>query len=231
MKVVTVSDLHGILPKIPEADLLIIAGDICPVYDHTFFWQNKWLITVFKPWLLANPVKSTVGVWGNHDLIAEKHTPPNLPWHVLTDEMVKLFGLRIYGLPWQRRFYDWAFNLDEPELSQKYEAIPECDIIVSHGPAYGYGDKTPRELTGCQTFTRRIDELQPQLVVTGHIHCDPGVWKRGETTIVNATLVDEQYREANPPRVFDIYPRSVCECGGRANDWHSHASDCPVIAA
>lgn len=227
MRVVAVSDLHGYLPLIPECDLLIVAGDICPTDNHKLWYQSVWLTSVFKPWLREAPAKNIVGVWGNHDWIGEKNYP-DLPWHILTDDLVEIDGFRIYGLPWQKRFCDWAFNLDELELSQKYEAIPQCDIIVSHGPAYGYGDRTPTELTGSQTLLRRIDEIKPQLVVTGHIHCDPGVWQRGETTIVNATMLNDNYKVAHKPYIFHVTHK--CECGGHANDWHSHASDCPVIA-
>jgi hypothetical protein len=213
MKVVAISDLHGQLPEIPECDLLIIAGDICPVEDHRLFYQDIWLRRVFNPWLQAQPANWIVGVWGNHDWIGEKVPNPDIDCTFLTDAGTIIYhgdkSYRIYGLPWQKRFCDWAFNLDEPELNLKYEAIPECEIIISHGPAYGYGDKAPRsgggfELTGSMAFVKRIDEIKPKLVVTGHIHCDPGVWKRGETIICNATLLDNRYRVANEPRVFDV---------------------------
>ena len=135
--------------------------------------------------------------------IGEKQ-PPELPWTVLTDELTQVDGLRVYGLPWQMRFNDWAFNLDTPELNLKYESIPQCDIIVSHGPPYGYGDRTSRELTGSQAFLKRIDEIEPKLVVYGHIHCDPGVWTRGKTTLANVTLLNDQYQMVNKPKVFEL---------------------------
>ena len=47
--------------------------------------------------------------------------------------------------PWQPRFNDWAFNLDRgrKELAARWDAIPDdADIVVTHGPAYGFGDLT-----------------------------------------------------------------------------------------
>lgn len=212
MKVVAISDLHGQLPKIPECDLLLIAGDICPVWEHDVFFQQHWLKHVFNPWLKEQPANWVVACWGNHDWIGVEFPNIELECTVLTDAGSIIYhgdkSYRIWGTPWQRRFHDWAFNLDEPELNLKYEAIPECDIIISHGPAYGYGDRAPRkggyERVGSMVFTKRIDEIKPKLVVTGHIHSDPGIWTRGGTIICNATMVNEQYQMVYEPRVFEI---------------------------
>ena len=66
MKIVAISDLHGQLPTVPECDLLLIAGDICPVHNHKLFYQDIWLRSVFAAWLRQQRAKRIIGVWGNH---------------------------------------------------------------------------------------------------------------------------------------------------------------------
>lgn len=209
MKIVCTSDLHGHLPVIPECDLLLIAGDVCPVTNHRLEYQRQWLDTTYRRWLKSCPARKIVGVWGNHDGIAQQRPEwvPELPWTVLIDELLEWEGVRIYGLPWQLRFYDWAFNLDEPALSEKYRRIPDCDVIVSHGPPRGFGDLTvDGEQTGCQAFSDKIEEICPALVVWGHIHEAAGQWDHPTTLskLVNASYLNERYRVANRPTVVEL---------------------------
>lgn len=212
MKIVAISDLHGHLPQTPDCDILLIAGDICPTSDHTIAYQRHWLRNKFARWLDRQPAKHKVGVLGNHDLVGEREpqTGYMLPWHYLQDSMVEIMGLKIYGLPWQKRFCDWAFNLDEQDLAKKYDAIPQCDVIVSHGPPFGLGDRAPRseppgyEDTGCPAFTRRIGEIKPKLVVFGHIHEGAGRWEYEGTTLANVTHLDANYKPVYPAHEFEI---------------------------
>src|SRR4051794_16941429 len=139
--ILAVSDLHGHLPAIPECDILLIAGDICPYSQVSL--QAGWLQDAFNHWLEGIPAREVVAVAGNHDWVFARapHLVPRLRWHYLEDRGVELFGLRIYGTPWQPRFHNWAFNLDEPELEFKFNGIPAgTDIVVSHSAPFGFGD-------------------------------------------------------------------------------------------
>lgn len=212
MKIVAISDLHGQLPEIPPCDLLLIAGDICPVTDHGVAYQADWLDTEFRRWLRSlTHVGHVVGVAGNHDFIFERAPqllPRDLPWTYLQDELTEVAGLRIWGTPWQPWFFDWAFNGRPDELKERWALIPDAvDVIVVHGPPHGYGDGVPRyervENTGCPHLLRRIEDIKPRLVVFGHIHEGRGQWQHGPTTLANVTIVDEGYAHVYPPWTFE----------------------------
>ena len=124
MKIVAIADLHGVLPTIPACDLLLIAGDICPVTNHGVEFQADWLNTVFRSWLRSlTHVHHIVGIAGNHDFVFERMpelVPRDLPWTYLQDELAEVAGLRIWGTPWQPWFFDWAFNGRPEELKAKW---------------------------------------------------------------------------------------------------------------
>ena len=213
MKIVAIADLHGILPEIPACDLLLIAGDICPVKNHGIEFQANWLDTDFRRWLRSlTHVRQIVAVAGNHDFIFEwalELVPRDLPWVYLQDARVEVAGLRIWGTPWQPWFFDWAFNGRPEELKQKWALMPDkLDVIVVHGPPRGYGDAVPRrdhvEHTGCPHLLQRIEEIKPRLVVYGHIHEGRGQWQLGPTTLANVTLLDGGYNHVYPPWMFEL---------------------------
>ncbi len=213
IRIVAVSDLHGYLPVIPPCDLCIIAGDICPTTDHSVRFQKTWLDTVFRDWLTEIPAQQVVGIAGNHDLIFEAAPSyiPLLPWTYLQDSGTEHKGLKIWGTPWQPFFHDWAFNLYERQLCEKWEMIPrDTDILVVHGPPLGFGDNAPRENkkgfehTGSIGLRIRIEEIKPKLVIFGHIHEGRGEWDLGPTKLANVTVVNGNYNHVYSPWEFEL---------------------------
>lgn len=213
MKIVAVSDQHGHLPDIPACDLLLLAGDLCPATDHGLEFQRRWLDTRFRRWLAGVPAEKVIGIAGNHDFIFEQApeaVPADLPWTYLQDSQCVWRDLRIWGTPWQPWFFDWAFNGDPALLEKKWELIPhDTDILVVHGPPRGYGDAVPRgngviENTGCPCLLARIEQVQPRLVVFGHIHEGRGEWRLGPTTLANVTLLDVEYCVRHAPWVCEL---------------------------
>ena len=226
IRVIAFSDNHGMLPPaIPECDILLIAGDIAPTPRSTAymgmtekcFIQAEWLRNTFKPWLEAQPVKHTVAVWGNHDWIGENRpdmVPTGIPWTVLTDAGTEIMGLKIWGTPWQPRFWDWAFNLDEPDLVPKWEMIPEgTDILVTHGPPNTFGDLTEdyasktMQNVGSPSLLKRLLVVRPQLHVFGHIHSGAGRFGLYGSQLANVSLVNERYQMVREPQLFALTPR------------------------
>jgi predicted phosphodiesterase len=221
LRIVCISDLHGHLPEIPECDILLISGDICPVREHNLFFQELWLRTNFATWRTAQPAKHCIFCAGNHDFVFEKmqggygHNVVdcgmyNNPTYMryLQDSGVECCGLKIWGSPWQRPFGGWAFNMPEADMQKKWERVPDVDIVISHGPPYGYGDvgENNEDLgtvyparSGSESFTRYIRLAQPKLVVYGHIHHGYGKYKIDNSHLVNASYVNDYYQPVNLP--------------------------------
>jgi hypothetical protein len=103
-----------------------------------------------------------------HDWVAHR-TPqllPNLPAHVLVDNVVTVEGLKIYGSPFSPYFRDWAFNappLDDGGdefMDRKFSRIPDdTDIFIIHGPPMGYGDSVSRHERVREQFTKTYGNL------------------------------------------------------------------------
>lgn len=211
LKIVATSDFHGYLPDIPECDLLLIAGDICPVWNHDRAFQMDWLRWQFSPWMKKQPAKEIVWVGGNHDFVLEharRFKIDDLGGTYLYNESAEVLGSKIWGSPLSPTFGKWAFMYDDELLWDYWQKIPEdTEIIVVHGPPFGYGDKTlgymgsPPINVGSRSLRNRINEL-PNLkfVVCGHIHPDYGTHLTLQgVKVINATHVDDKYDPVNLP--------------------------------
>lgn len=215
MKICVTSDTHGFLPKIPECDIFMHAGDICPVINHRITYQKHFIHNDLLSWFNKKiPSKHNVFTPGNHDYIFEKH-PEFIPtmWkaHCLIDQFVEIEGLKIWGSPWQTWFRDWAFNAPkeggEEFLDKIYSKIPDdTDIIITHGPPYGLGDKTDRgDHTGSHSLLKAMERIKPKFVITGHIHSAVGSYRFGDTTqVINASYLNERYLPHTQPIMLEI---------------------------
>lgn len=199
MRVVCLSDTHsqlgGVLPRIPEGDILIHAGDLTWQGTPDQIGQEiRHLAT------LSERFNAVIAIPGNHDFGFEdsgnfevyRKYAENLGVTILNDTSTTVNGYNIYGSPWQPWFLDWAFNFPNPHTTAngidhkgeaayaaiaKWAQIPDdTNILVTHGPpegildrAHGYGPQDNR--TGCPYLMERITRLESlRLHVFGHIH-------------------------------------------------------------
>jgi Icc-related predicted phosphoesterase len=212
------SDCHGNLNfKVPESDLLLIAGDLCPASHNSHLsidLQANWLNYNFREWLLNQPIKECVCVSGNHDWIWEV-APDRVPkmnkkFHYIEDEIIEIIGLKIYGTPVQPSFNNWAFNREEKSLQKYWNNIPKgLDILLLHCPPYGVLDKTKHpnyesKRIGSKSLLKKIEEVKPKLVVFGHNHADHGIVEKNDVKYINASLVNEQYEMIREPITIEI---------------------------
>jgi predicted phosphodiesterase len=206
VRVVCLSDTHdqhgGI--TVPDGDLLVHAGDAT-------LRGTRAQIEAFDAWLAGLPHPHKVLIAGNHDFAFERD-PAAPSWirsaTYLEDQGVVVGGLRIWGSPWQPRFFDWAFNLDRgAPLAAVWAKIPgDTDVLITHGPPRGILDCTSRgEAVGCDDLLREVlERVRPRLHVFGHIHEAHGREERDGITFVNASICDLRHSPVHPPIVVDL---------------------------
>lgn len=215
MKIAVTSDIHGQIKNlsIPECDILLIAGDIGN-HGKQIYKDSNWLAYDFNPWLNEQPAKHIVMTPGNHDVVFD-YAPslvPELDCHVLIDEMIEIEGIKIYGSPWSREFYNWGFNLSEEKLKLVWDKIPEgLDFLLIHSPPYGIMDMTqhpryPSRRIGSPSLLEKIKEVRPKYVIFGHNHGQPGTVVEDGITFINATMLDDSLTGmvANPPTIIEV---------------------------
>lgn len=123
----------------------------------------------------------------------------------LIDSSFETRGIKFWGSPWQPPFRNWTFNLPEAGLAQKVAQIPaDTDVLISHGPPYEYGDLVIDGLDGhlgSAALSRALNKRHLPLVVCGHIHIGHGIYKmdKSDTIVVNASCLDERYRQVYKP--------------------------------
>lgn len=134
----------------------------------------------------------------------------------LQDSGTTVYGLRIYGSPWQPQFCNWGFNLDSLEkLRTVWSLIPDgTDVLMTHGPPKGRGDITEWEVhAGCPELLNAVQQrIRPKFHVFGHIHegrdpaynKDEGLSTDGVTTYINASILNRSYKLVFLPVIFDI---------------------------
>lgn len=206
MRIVLLSDTHGLHGQVsvPAGDLLIHAGDLTrhgtleELADANAFLED-----------LPHPEKLVIA--GNRDFCLQRQNEESriilTGARYLEDEEIQIGNLRIYGSPWQPPFLNMAFNLPRGEpLREKWNRIPDgIDILVTHTPPMGVGDRTRiGSHVGCQDLLMAVRRLQPKIHVFGHIHEAYGRYQEAPILCVNASVVDAAMRVKNPPIVVDL---------------------------
>jgi len=221
MIITFISDTHtkhkAVTPELPGGDLLIHAGDLtsrgykqeikefCEWFDELDNYDHKIFIPGNHDFGFQDSPDATSEIVNSYKWITFLQDN----WIYVGEDHTKL--TKIYGSPWQPEFYNWAFNLPRKgwQLKEKWDAIHnDTDILVTHGPAYGYVDQVigrPEHL-GCELLAERIKEFKPKIHVCGHIHSGRGYVFDGNTHYINASVLDERYNNFYKPLTCDWDP-------------------------
>jgi Icc-related predicted phosphoesterase len=217
-KITVVSDTHTkhkeITNDLPGGDILLHSGDIS---SRGYLAEIKDFFEWFES--LKN-YEHKIFIAGNHDwgfVDSAEHIKelqemyPGVTY--LQDDFVYIVGddyktpLKIYGSPWQPRFYDWAFNADRGEdIKQHWDKIPDdTDILLTHGPAHGFLDKVHGRgpNLGCEELAKAIGRVNPKIHLCGHIHSANGYTKYNDIHFFNASVLNESYLYTYTPNTFE----------------------------
>ena len=224
IKVCAISDLHGTLPVIGQCDVVFICGDTFPLnIQRNAEKCREWLANEFCEWAKSVPCKTIYIIAGNHDFAFEKwgydttmeilDEIPCLYGKVIyvQDGLIEIEGgLTLYGCPWCKGPCGWAF-VDETE--EKYNDIPDCDILLTHQPPQvgKIGTSYPNSFIerdfGSFFLKEVIKKHNIRYNFCGHIHTGTHGGEKligKETLFYNVSIKDEDYYDTFEPTYLDI---------------------------
>lgn len=209
-----VIDFNKWIGNLPHKYKIVIAGNhelsFDPTFTHPFNMQTSGNRQKHTGTSIIDSIP-TLGM--AKDVLVEAIQTTNTKNYLtnciyLEDSEITIYGIKIYGTPWQPEFCKWAFNVPrgEPCLS-KWDMIPDnTDILVTHTPPLGHGDYCCSGVrAGCVELLSTVqNRVKPKYHVFGHIHEGYGISSDGKIIYVNASTCDINYLPSNPPIVFDI---------------------------
>ena len=188
MKLLAFSDLHRdldqaerLVERSSDANVVIAAGDFASV--HEGLDQTIGALSAISA--------PTVLVPGNNETEDALRSACE-GWEaatVLHGQAAEIDGTTFFGLgagipitPW-----DWSFDLDEEEASERLAACPEGAVLVVHSPPKGHCDQSSSgDHLGSEAILAAIEAKQPRLAVCGHIHESWGAESEiGPTRVIN----------------------------------------------
>lgn len=224
MKIVHLSDTHGWhhgsvttwLEEVAEQekpDAIVHSGDFM---KHAMKYED---FEGFINWFQKLPFQHKILVPGNHDMWAEcleydtylkgELLPHDI--HLLICESVVIDGVKFYGSPYTPAFCNWGFQLRPYEQEVHWKNIPDdTDVLITHGPAKGILDYIniingePKEALGCEFLTKRIDDLNLQAHLFGHIHGAYGRKEESGYVALNSAILNESYKVQNKPQIVEV---------------------------
>jgi hypothetical protein len=198
-----------------EVDNALYA-DVGPVHDVRLVVACGDLPFDYLDYLMNALDAPLVFVPGNHDpdvsgyrtsrtgLMLKAGLPARPPWPAgavnAERAVVDVAGLRIAGLGGCLRYSDGPNQYTQRQQAQRARSLARrarwraardgrgVDVLLTHAPPRGVGDREDRAHQGFEALNRLAGQLQPLLLLHGHIHPDEEparVHRLGPTTVRN----------------------------------------------
>lgn len=154
--------------KLKGVDLIISCGDLDSAY-------LEFLATMSN--------KPVLYVRGNHD--NKYDVKPPLGCIDIDDQVYNYKGLRILGLGGSMRYGNRSDMYSEAEMAKRIRKLKGMmsftngfDILVTHAPAYTYGDQEDIPHQGFACFNDLLMNYHPKYMLYGHVHRNYGTFQR-----------------------------------------------------
>ncbi len=200
MKILHVSDTHGILARLSEkADCVVHSGDLMPNKTRggpgEAAYQEQWIrraMPTLVQWMRDTPL-----LWcaGNHDFFSPipMMRAAGIDAYDLTNDVVEFGGHRFLGFPYVGYLGgEWNFECHPYQWEQRTVEMgsrivtESVDVLVSHSPPRNILDEVRGEHVGNPSINPIIESGRLAAVLCGHIHEAAGVERVGWTVISNA---------------------------------------------
>lgn len=211
-KLEEVVEFNNWVGSLPHKHKIVIAGNHELSFDETF--THPFADKVDRTKHRGASILDEIPTLGNaKENLVEAVQTQNVRQYLtnctyIEDELIEIYGIKIYGSPWQPEFCKWAFNIPRGQpCLDKWNMIPaETDLLITHTPPVGYGDLCCSGVrAGCVELLTTVQQrVKPKYHVFGHIHEGYGITSDGKIIFVNASTCDINYLPNNPPIVFDI---------------------------
>ena len=179
--------------RLAEYDLILSCGDLKAEY-------LSFLVTMARAPLLY--------VHGNHDVNYLKAPPEGCD--CADDAYVICHGIRILGLGGCRQYHEGPYQYTEAQMRRRIRRLSYVlwrnrgvDIVITHAPPRGLGDREDPAHLGFEAFRSLIEKWHPALFLHGHVHMR---YEHG--------LPREQFYEGT--RIVNVSERFVLDWPGEA---------------
>lgn len=173
---------HYMPGRLDGYDLILSCGDLKADY-------LTFLVTMGHARLLY--------VHGNHDGSYEVKPPEGCD--CIDDQLVVYNGVRILGLGGCLRYHDGPYQYTEKAMRRRIARLRFAlrraggvDIVITHAPPRGLGDREDPAHMGFEALRDLIDRWHPSYLLHGHVHLRydhslPREQVYGETRIINVS--------------------------------------------